>query len=54
MSFLKEYQQKVGTAKFDTERAIKLQQFEWSRVHHHESSVTTPTPTAWTSAYDRT
>jgi hypothetical protein len=54
MSFLKEYQQKVVTAKFDTEHVIKLQQFEWSLVHHHESSVPTLTPTAWTSAYDRT
>jgi hypothetical protein len=54
MSFVKEYQQEVRTAKFDTERVIKLQQFEWSLVCHHESSVPTLTPTAWTSAYDRT
>jgi hypothetical protein len=54
MSFVKKYQQEVRTAKFDTQRAIKLQKFEWSLVRHHESSVPTPTPTAWTSAYDKT
>jgi hypothetical protein len=54
MSFVKKYQQEVRTAKFDTQHAIKLQQFEWSLVCHHESSVPTPTPTAWTSAYDKT
>jgi hypothetical protein len=52
MSIMKEYQQEVRTAKFDTQRAIKLQQFEWSLVCHHESLVPTLTPTAWTSAYD--
>jgi hypothetical protein len=51
---MKEYQQEVRTAKFDTQRAIKLQQFECSLVRCHESSVPTPTPTAWTSAYDET
>jgi hypothetical protein len=54
MSIMKEYQQEVRTAKFDTQHAIKLQQFECSLVRCHESSVPTLTPTAWTSAYDET
>jgi hypothetical protein len=30
-----EYQQEVPTPKFDTECAIKLQEFEFSLVQHH-------------------
>jgi hypothetical protein len=54
MSFVKEYQQEVRTAKFGIQHAIKLQQFEWLLVRHHESTVPSQTPTAWTSAYDKT
>jgi hypothetical protein len=54
MPFMKEYQQEVRTAKFDTERLIKLQEFKWSLLRRHKSSVPSLTPTAWTDAYGET
>jgi hypothetical protein len=47
------YQQDVPTPKFDTECAIKLQEFEWSLVRRcHCPNPIQATP-AWIMAYNR-
>jgi hypothetical protein len=47
LQICREYQQELPPPIFNTEHAIKLQEFEWLLVQHHIPSMASP---AWTQA----
>jgi hypothetical protein len=49
LPFKREYQQEVPPPRFNTEHAIKLQEFEWLLVQCYTPKEASPT---WTKAYN--